>query len=52
MATADECRKALEGLTARISDMDASDRAEYLADRTATATLAREEIPPFDPEAT
>jgi sec-independent protein translocase protein TatB len=25
---------------------------EYLADRRATATLAREETPPFDPEAT
>lgn len=39
MATADECRKALEGLTARISDMDASDRAEYLADRTLSCEI-------------
>jgi len=34
MATADECLKALEGLTARISDMDAASRAAYLEDRT------------------
>jgi predicted lipid carrier protein YhbT len=34
MATADECRKALESLTARISQMDAKDRAAHLADRT------------------
>jgi len=33
MATAEECRKALEGLTARISDMSPDDRAAYLADR-------------------
>jgi predicted lipid carrier protein YhbT len=34
MATAEECRKALESLTGRISDMDAKDRAAHLADRT------------------
>lgn len=30
----------------------AESEGEYLASRTATATLAREETPPFDPEAT
>jgi sec-independent protein translocase protein TatB len=30
----------------------AESEGEYLAGRTATATLAREETPPFDPEAT
>jgi hypothetical protein len=34
MATAQECRAALESLTARISQMDAKDRAAHLADRT------------------
>jgi len=34
MATAEECRTALEQLTARISEMDARDRAAHLADRT------------------
>jgi hypothetical protein len=34
MATAQECRKALESLTGRLSDMDAKDRAAKLADRT------------------
>ncbi|HEY5357458.1 MAG TPA: SCP2 sterol-binding domain-containing protein [Streptosporangiaceae bacterium] len=34
MATAQETRKALESLTARISQMDAKDRAAHLADRT------------------
>ena len=34
MATAEECRKALEGLMARISGLSADDRAAYLADRT------------------
>jgi hypothetical protein len=34
MATAEECRMALERLTARISDMDAKDRADHLLDRT------------------
>jgi hypothetical protein len=34
MATAEECRTALEQLTGRIADMDAKDRARHLADRT------------------
>jgi predicted lipid carrier protein YhbT len=34
MATAEECRTALQSLTARISQMDAKDRAAHLADRT------------------
>jgi SCP-2 sterol transfer family len=34
MATAEECRTALERLTARISELDAKDRAAHLADRT------------------
>jgi SCP-2 sterol transfer family len=34
MATAEECQAALESLTARISDMDAADRAANLVDRT------------------
>jgi predicted lipid carrier protein YhbT len=34
MATAEECRKALESLTGRIAEMDARDRAAHLLDRT------------------
>ncbi|HVB42726.1 MAG TPA: SCP2 sterol-binding domain-containing protein [Streptosporangiaceae bacterium] len=34
MATAEECRKALEGLTGRLSDMDETVRQARLADRT------------------
>lgn len=34
MATAEECRKALESLTARIADMSPEDRAARIADRT------------------
>jgi hypothetical protein len=34
MATVEECRKALENLTARISDMKPDDRATFLVDRT------------------
>ena len=34
MATAEECRAALEKLTGRIADMDAKDRAAHLVDRT------------------
>jgi predicted lipid carrier protein YhbT len=34
MATAEECRAALESLTGRIAEMDAKDRATHLADRT------------------
>jgi predicted lipid carrier protein YhbT len=39
MATADECRRALESLTARISQMDAKDRAAHLADRTLSCRI-------------
>jgi hypothetical protein len=34
MATVEECRKALESLVSRISEMDAKDRAAKLLDRT------------------
>ena len=34
MATAEECRTALESLTGRIADMDAKDRSAHLVDRT------------------
>ena len=34
MATAEECRAALEALTARIADISPEDRAARLADRT------------------
>jgi predicted lipid carrier protein YhbT len=34
MATAEECRAALESLTKRISELDAKARAEHLIDRT------------------
>jgi predicted lipid carrier protein YhbT len=34
MATAEECRTALEKLTGRIAEMDAQDRAKHLVDRT------------------
>lgn len=34
MATAEECRAALESLTGRIAEMDAKDREAHLADRT------------------
>jgi predicted lipid carrier protein YhbT len=34
MATADECRTALESLTERIARMDAKDREAHLVDRT------------------
>lgn len=39
MATAEECRKALEGLTARISGMNPDDRAAHLADRTLSCEI-------------
>jgi hypothetical protein len=39
MATAEECRKALESLTARISTMSPDDRAEYLTDRTLSCEI-------------
>jgi predicted lipid carrier protein YhbT len=34
MATAEECRAALESLTGRIAEMDAKDRSAHLLDRT------------------
>jgi SCP-2 sterol transfer family len=34
MATAEECRVALEHLTGRIADLDAQDRAKKVLDRT------------------
>lgn len=34
MATADECRKALESLTGRIAGMDQADRAAHFPERT------------------
>jgi hypothetical protein len=34
MATAEECKAALERLTARIADMDSHDRNKHLMDRT------------------
>ena len=40
MATAEECRKALESLTARISGMKQEDRATHLADRTLSCTVS------------
>jgi hypothetical protein len=39
MATAEECRTALESLTARISGMDPADRAAHLADRTVSCRV-------------
>ena len=39
MATAEECRKALEGLIARISNMSSEDRAAFLADRTLSCEI-------------
>ncbi len=34
MATAEECRKALEGLLGRIAEMDPADRAANFPERT------------------
>jgi len=39
MATAEECRKALDSLTSRIAQLDAKDRAEHLADRTLSCRI-------------
>jgi hypothetical protein len=39
LATAEECRKALEGLTARISEMNPDDRAAHLADRSLSCEI-------------
>ena len=40
MATAEECRQALESLTGRIQEMDPADRAAYLADRVISCTVS------------
>jgi hypothetical protein len=39
MATAEECRKALEHLMGRLSEMSPEDRAAYLADRAISCTV-------------
>ncbi len=39
MATAEECRTALEALAGRISEMDPQARADHLADRTLSCTV-------------
>ena len=40
MATAEECRTALEGLTGRIANMDAKDREAHLVDRTLSCRVS------------
>jgi predicted lipid carrier protein YhbT len=39
MATVEECRKALEALVGRISELDADARAAHLADRSMSVTV-------------
>jgi predicted lipid carrier protein YhbT len=39
MATAEECRQALESLTGRIQEMDPADRTAYLVDRDISCTV-------------
>jgi len=39
MATAEECRSALESLVGRLADLDPADRAAHLADRTLSCTV-------------
>lgn len=39
MATAEECRQALESLTGQIQEMDPADRAAYLVDRDISCTV-------------
>jgi predicted lipid carrier protein YhbT len=39
MATAEECRRALESLTGRLRDMDPADRAANLVDREISCTV-------------
>ncbi len=39
MATAEECRAALEGLIGRIAELDAKDRAAHLLDRTLSCRI-------------
>ena len=40
MATAEECRQALESLTGRIQEMDPADRAAYLVDRVISCKVS------------
>jgi hypothetical protein len=40
MATAEDCRKALESLTGRLSEMDPADRATHLVDRAISCTVS------------
>jgi predicted lipid carrier protein YhbT len=40
MATAEECRQALESLTGRIQEMDPADRAAYLVDRVISCQVS------------
>jgi hypothetical protein len=39
MATAEECRKALDRLTARIADLDPAERTAYLSNRTLSCEI-------------
>lgn len=39
MATAEECRSALETLVGRLAELDPADRAAHLADRTLSCTV-------------
>jgi predicted lipid carrier protein YhbT len=39
MATAEECRQALESLTGRLADLDPADRAANLVDRVISCTV-------------
>ena len=40
MATAEECRQALEDLTGRIAEMDEADRQAHLVDREISCTVS------------
>jgi predicted lipid carrier protein YhbT len=40
MATAEECRQALENLTGRISEMDPADRQAHLVDRLISCKIS------------
>ena len=40
MATAEECRQALESLVGRIQEMDPADRAAYLVDRVISCKVS------------
>ena len=40
MATAEECRQALERLTGQIQEMDPADRAAYLVERDISCTVS------------